>query len=897
MDASVQQLETKIEQSTTPTDHIDALNDLAWHIFKQDGDRARQIANEILELATQTPFSPEEPYQRGRAGALRVLGRLASYEGRFESAINLSLEALNILEEINYPAYMPGVLTNLAGAYRKLGNRTECVKYYHRQQEISQQIGDDEGYGSALVGIGISYYDQQNYTEAFKYLEESLTVFRKANKTYWVALVLNNISYLLMKYGKPEEGLARGYESLLITQQNNLPRMEVSIHSTIAEIHLVLGDHSQAREFAQLTIQLASMRQYRDAHATGLRIMGESYARIKQWTPAIKYLQEALTLSEEIGHKQFIHLCHDALSETYEGMGDYKSALKHYRLFHEAKESVYNEENERKLQNLQVQFNTEAAQKEASYYASLYEQEQAQRHFTLAMNEIGRALTADVDLADVIAKILDQLATLIPHDRSALLLWHDNSITCLAARGFTAPEKHQPLPLPSNSDALLHIFQKNQPIITPDLAATFPEYEQYPFLLAGSWLGAPLIQQNKVIGCISLSRQESTPFSDEGVTLAMSLALQTAVALDNAQLYQQAQRRAHEMTTIAQIGQDISSSLDLDTVLNRIAHHAHKLFNASNTILWLRQQEADSFHGTIAIGDYAEQFLADVVLLGEGVTGVVAETGIAEIINDIDHDPRSQHVSGTPEEEEEQNLMCAPIVAQDETIGVMSLYRDRQLGPFTKIDLNFLIGISRQAAIALQNAQLYQQVTRFNEALEKEVARRTADLQTTLTELEQMERTKAKFIAITAHELRTPVAVLKGYGQLMKQSPQNATSFIDGIISGANRLHTIVNSMLMMVKIDNRALQLNLQSTSLELLIRRLVRDFAEDVTNRQQILTTDPDLEYLPRVMGDRESLNLVIGNIIRNAIKYTPDGGTIHIHGRHWTTPAPPHCPPHAV
>jgi PAS domain S-box-containing protein len=145
--------------------------------------------------------------------------------------------------------------------------------------------------------------------------------------------------------------------------------------------------------------------------------------------------------------------------------------------------------------------------------------------------------------------------------------------------------------------------------------------------------------------------------------------------------------------------------------------------------------EDGSMPTLVALGKYAEKHRGTIIKLGEGITGNVAKTGKAEIINDPRQDSRIVHVPGTPDEEEEHEaIIFAPLMVAENVIGVMGLWRDRTAeGPFSENDLNFLKNIARQAANAIQNARLFEEVQRqklYSEALleNSPVAIMTSDL-------------------------------------------------------------------------------------------------------------------------------------------------------------------------
>jgi GAF domain-containing protein len=194
-----------------------------------------------------------------------------------------------------------------------------------------------------------------------------------------------------------------------------------------------------------------------------------------------------------------------------------------------------------------------------------------------------------------------------------------------------------------------------------------------------------------------------------------------SVALENARLCDEAQRRARETTALAEVGREISSTLELSAVMDRIAQHAKDLLHADNSAIFLPAPDGRSYRAIVALGDIAEQLRATEVRSGEGIIGSLLVAGRAEFVNDTGADPRAIQLPGTGTDEGER-MMVAPLVAGEDVKGAMAVWRTGGR-PFDASELEFLVGLSRQATVAVQNARLYD-ATR--EALSQQTA--TADI-------------------------------------------------------------------------------------------------------------------------------------------------------------------------
>jgi GAF domain-containing protein len=225
-----------------------------------------------------------------------------------------------------------------------------------------------------------------------------------------------------------------------------------------------------------------------------------------------------------------------------------------------------------------------------------------------------------------------------------------------------------------------------------------------------SYLGVPIKAGGETIGVISVqSTTREGLFTDDSVRLLTTIAANAGAAIHTARLHTETQRNASQMATIASVGSDLSATLDLQKVIHTVVENVHDLFQATDTVLRLVDSDGKSLRTALALGNYAEEHSADVISLGQGIAGSVAQSGIAEVIDNVDLDPRGVHIAGTPDWDEiPQTMMVAPLLAGNRAIGVISVYKDRPTGIFSQVDLDFLVGLGRQAAFAIQNATLFR---------------------------------------------------------------------------------------------------------------------------------------------------------------------------------------------
>ncbi|MGE5643772.1 MAG: GAF domain-containing protein, partial [Byssovorax cruenta] len=257
-----------------------------------------------------------------------------------------------------------------------------------------------------------------------------------------------------------------------------------------------------------------------------------------------------------------------------------------------------------------------------------------------------------------------------------------------------------------------------------------------------SLVAMPLIARDQVKGMISLQNVDrEQAFSNSDVRLLGTLANSMSVALENARLFDEISRHARESAALNEVGRDISSTLDLSSVMERIASHARELLNVDTSAIFLPEADGEAYKAIVVLGANAEQIKVDTIATGEGIIGSLAQQGKAEFINDTSSDPRARQIPGTRDEAEER-LMVAPLLAGDKVSGMMAVWRTSG-APFGQLDLEFLPELSLQAAIAIKNANLFDDA----QLLLKETEQRNAEL-AIITSVQQGLASKLEMQAI-----------------------------------------------------------------------------------------------------------------------------------------------------
>ena len=216
----------------------------------------------------------------------------------------------------------------------------------------------------------------------------------------------------------------------------------------------------------------------------------------------------------------------------------------------------------------------------------------------------------------------------------------------------------------------------------------------------------PLLVQETVIGVLSLESTQPAVFSEGDLRLLVNFAVSAALIIERARLFEETRRRAEETASLLSTSLALSR-LDLQATLQSIGDHAKTLFAADGCRIFLLEPDGKTLRCVLALLENPVAFTDLKIKLGEGVTGAVAASGQAEIVNDMTGDSRAVQVPGT--EEEPEAIMFAPLQEQDRTSGVISIRRVGRNRPFHPADLELLKAFASMAASAVSSTRMFEE--------------------------------------------------------------------------------------------------------------------------------------------------------------------------------------------
>lgn len=499
---------------------------------------------------------------------------------------------------------------------------------------------------------------------------------------------------------------------------------------------------------------------------------------------------------------------------------------------------------------------------------------------------VGHRVVSLLDLDDLLGQVARLIHEQLGYGFIGIFL-ADQAQDYLLLRACAGPTAEQftavyPLEL-NESHVISRAAALREPTFVRDVLAATYHTHPYKQVSTRAEAALPLVVGDHLLGVLNVQTTTTSPFAPADLDTLQLLADQVAIAIHNATIHHQLNLR-HQLTAqMNDIGRAISSTIELDGVLTLVLDKLATLVASDRSAVILQRQQdlrvvaQKGFSAAVEADQLDLPPLAPPNPLAE-----VVRSRKPLAISDVIAYEGWQEMPGL---EGSRSWMGIPLINDNRVVGLLSITRE-QVRPFSADEIEVAVAFAAQAGVALTNARLFNRTLRFKQQLQEEVKVRTSELLKAYDQLEQLDQAKADFIQVAAHELRTPITVLQGYGDMLLRDPQIQVNdhhrlLVDGVRTGVTRLLDVVNDMLDASRIENRTLTMYPEPVNPAVVIESIVRKLKPKLAERQLTVRLRPGLADCGVIEADRDALQKIFYHLIVNAIKYTPDGRNITVDG----------------
>jgi len=486
------------------------------------------------------------------------------------------------------------------------------------------------------------------------------------------------------------------------------------------------------------------------------------------------------------------------------------------------------------------------------------------------LHSLGQRLSQSLDLHEVAQRAIDGICQVVGARHGAVLIrqsqdWHLHIVGDSSYDAIRAEAIRQQFALEPGTGLAGWVAVHQQSALVNDVT----QDERWLTLIGlDEWvrsaISVPLVTPKEPIGVLNIYSDQPGFFNESHLHLVESVAAVVAVALANARLYQETRRQLDELSTLHAIAAVAATAEDEDTLIEGATDVIGHSLHLDNFGILLLDAEGTALHFHPSYRGLPPELIQHAIPIGTGVTGAVAMSGTPCNLGNVSGEPSYVSLTGKMRSE-----LCVPLKVGRRVIGVINA-ESSQPNAFTPSDERLMMTLAGQLATAIEKVRLLAETRRHAEELAAALAR-----------LEELDRLKDEFVQNVSHELRSPIALIQGYADLLAagdlgELSQAQRGAVDIICRRTRMLSDLVKDITLILMAEARPL--DREPLALEELVQAAVTDFG--VIADGAGLTLRAEIEPgLPPVNGAPLYLRRVLDNLIGNAIKFTPAQGVITV------------------
>ncbi len=751
---------------------IDALNKEAWNIKGKNDDKAMELATLALQKATEINYSV------GIAQAKKTLGTLYIWMAENEKGAQYCFEAIALFRALNDKENEATVYVNLGTNFYFLSDYDTAMKYYKTSLDLTTEIKNDLGIASALNGIGAVYCAIEQYDKALDPLLKSEKISIETVARERLISVRDSIAetYLNLKdYSKALEYYTKCF--VLSTELQN-KQSEAYALNGLGKTHLALKDHEKAEQYFEKCLFIRKETGFKFGEATTYNDLGNLYLKKNDVNRALNYFKQAFDMSTQVGSKEGIYQSSEKLAELYENEGEITESLKYYKIYHQAKEDVRNHKSAQLSKSFELQNKVLQSQTERAILEERAKELENYSNNLVLMGEIGQKIISQLNVADIVDTVYGQVNRLMDAVGFGIGLFKEDKQQIIFPLFIEGGEKFSDIKYDMADKERLSVvcYENSREIIINDFevekdnyfkSTMAPTFGKNP----SSIIYLPLILKGKPVGVITVQSFRTNAYSSYHLNALRNLASYSAIALENASLYEEQEKKIAERTAeailkkeeverayqnnklLSELGQEITSTLNFEEIFNKLYKCVSNLMDAGffGVRLFNPQKNTVEYKYGIEHGIRHKEIHEFPMTDVENYSVICIASKKEIFINDLSieykrYTKQIKVVAGKMP----YSMIFYPILIGEKVLGCISV-QSFEKNAYTDYHLDILKTLATYAGIAMENANLF-------EVMEEKVAERTLEV---VKQKEEIENTykSTKLLSTIGNDITSTLSI------------------------------------------------------------------------------------------------------------------------------------------
>jgi len=724
---------------------INDLNESAWDINRKDPLKAIKLSNEALE------FAKKNNYKKGIADALKTLGAANIWVSNNNQALDDSFEALELYKELDDKKNQAAVNYNLGANFSYISDYDSSIKFYNRCYNLSKEINDEIGMADGLNGLGTIYYRINENDKALNVLLESEQLCLKHNCLDIYIKVLDGIGEAY--YNKKDDHLALDYylKSAKISNELGNKQVEAFAIDGLGRTYAALNNPTLALINFNRSLQLREEIGFKPGQVISLLNVGVFFLQSKEYNKAIENLIKSLQLSLEINNKEGAYKACEKLGQIYETQNQFEKAIDYYKKYSKYKDEVITEKSNQVVKSVETQNKLLHSQAEKAILEERAKELQSFSDSLVLMSEVGQQIISSLSVETIVNTVYKSVNGLMDAVGFGIGLFKPEDNIILFPIYIEGEETFTNIKydLTDTNRLTAVCFNDNREIIINNFQTDIHKYikvstQPKAGKSVASLIYLPLKFKDTILGVITVQSFNNNAYSNFHVNIFKNIATYTAIALENAKLYQGQEAIVYKRTAelqntyevnkkVSEIGREITSSLNLGKIFKKLHRSISEIMPADCFGVRIYQPEINSVLYKYEIENgTAETDVASVPLTDEDNYTVWCIKNKKDIfINDNVNEYKKyvkqiRVVSGNMT----NSLLFTPMQLGEKLIGVITVQSFKKFA-YEQQHLDILKTLATYTATALENAYLYQYMEDKVKDRTKEVTKQKEEIEKT----------------------------------------------------------------------------------------------------------------------------------------------------------------------
>lgn len=354
----------ELKKSQPDTTKVALYNDLSWFWSSYDFKKALNYGNKALQLSNSSH------YEKGRGDSYNMLAGVYDYVGKYDSAMICYNKSLKIRKKLGDSVGVANVYNNIGISFYFRRDYKNALHYYIKAARLREKINDISGYSQSLTNIGVIYRGMGDYENAIKTYRKTLVVKNKLGDIDGAYRVHINMGVVFQNMKKLDSALFHSKKALLLAEEINDTTYLTSIYINTGAVYKDLGNFDQAINQLKKAEEIFKNIDNQHDLVYCLQLLGECYYLKKQYAIALEYYQQTLQISSKLQRNEILQAVLLDLSSLYATIGEHEKAFLFQSQYVTLKDSLFDIENKKQVNELEAQFESELKEKEIARLAA-----------------------------------------------------------------------------------------------------------------------------------------------------------------------------------------------------------------------------------------------------------------------------------------------------------------------------------------------------------------------------------------------------------------------------------------------------------------------------------------------------------------------------------------------